>query len=65
MSRQVINETIELTVANCPENKWRRDNLLHVSHVKDIGDFLQVVFSFVVNESNKIINTRLIYNIRK
>lgn len=65
MVRQIINEEITIEVGKCEENNWRRNNLLKTNHVKDIGDFLQVIFSFMTSSSEKIVNTKLIYNIKK
>ena len=53
-----------IVVGNCPENKWRRDNLLKCKNVVEMEKHYQLSFSFVEG-GNPPKNIKLIYHILK
>jgi hypothetical protein len=58
-------EEITYQVGACPENAWRRNNLLAVHHCEDKGSFHEVSFQYVEHTSNGVKQVRLIYQIIK
>lgn len=49
----------------CPENTWRRDNLLAVHGCMDKGDYHEVSFQFVEHTFTGVKQVKLIYRITK
>jgi hypothetical protein len=58
-------ENITIQVGNCPENKWRRDNLLKSNNCIEKDNFHEVVFQFIEHSSNGVTQVNLIYQINK
>ena len=59
----MIEEVI--TVGNCEENKWRRDNLLKCKNLVDMGDHYTVSFTSVSSNKDETISLKLTYKILK
>jgi len=60
-------EELIITVGNCLENNWRRENLLRSKHVVEAEDHFAVSYTFVeLNPETKIPKSiKLIYKIMK
>jgi len=60
----MVENTI-IKVGNCPENKWRRDNLLKATNCIEKDNFFEVVFQFIEHTNNGVVQVNLIYQINK
>lgn len=60
-----MTETITMQVGKCPENTWRRNNLLKVHNCVDKGDYNEVSFQYIEHTFNGVKQIKLIYQIIK
>jgi hypothetical protein len=58
-------ENITILIGRCPENNWRRENLLKVHNCMDKEDHFEVSFQYVEHAHNGVKQVTLTYQILK
>ena len=58
-------ENITILIGKCPENAWRRDNLLKVHNCLDKEGYYEVNFQYVEHSRNGVKQVTLTYQIIK